>query len=454
MQFKTRRRKGGPAGEHIVGGAARPGLPQVLAYGLLPPDSKKQVLVYETEQFDIHDVPLGHPDSFLEFNGVVMLAGIFEKAGPQPPPPSGGRRRLRALDCINTEELGRRLRESHSLLGKGDYLVFLVPQLLNAKECETKIDHPDLFRRLMADLQIDIRPRSASIGNAPCLVPEFLRYLERHGAASVECIPLAGSELRLTEICRGSQGATGFVVNDGLYVLPCHVPQTHDSALDMVDLVASCVVEYRQRISVELPAWLTEFRFTREATLLEKAAALRRDLEDLESGLSVYERYKRVLAAKSTPLVDEVVAMLSNVFGLTVRRDEKFIEDACLIASDGSIEAVLEIKGDGGSFKRADVGQVDGHRERLGLPATGPGLLIMNTCMKAASLPEKDKGPHADIIKKAVGDNVLMIRTLDLLRYADLIEQGKRSVEDFRRDILAKAGWLKVENGTVEIMKE
>jgi len=75
------------------------------------------------------------------------------------------------------------------------------------------------------------------------------------------------------------------------------------------------------------------------------------------------------------------------------------------------------------SSTRANVNQVDAHRERLGLAPDVPGVLIM-------------------------------IRTLDLLRYADGVEKGVLTKEDFRDALLHKSGWLKVENQTVEVVAQ
>ena len=81
-----------------------------------------------------------------------------------------------------------------------------------------------------------------------------------------------------------------------------------------------------------------------------------------------------------------------------------------------------------------------------------PGVLIMNTIMSAESLTDKDQHPHPDIVKKAAADNVLLIRTLDMLRCADLCQRGKLNKEDFRRAILTRAGWLKAADDGIEII--
>ena len=149
-----------------------------------------------------------------------------------------------------------------------------------------------------------------------------------------------------------------------------------------------------------------------------------------------------------------VISLLESIFGLRVQSEERCIEDARVLDSEGKIIAVMEIKGVKRNFSRDDVNQVDSHRERLALPPDAPGLLIMNTMMGVKSLDEKNEPPHPDIIKKAVQDKVLLVRTLDLLRYADLVDSGTISEDESRTTILKEAGWLKVEDGAAMVVKE
>jgi len=118
-----------------------------------------------------------------------------------------------------------------------------------------------------------------------------------------------------------------------------------------------------------------------------------------------------------------------------------------------SISYLKVNKGVNKNFARKDINQVDSHRERLGLQADTPGILVMNTLMDAKSLAEKDQSPHPDIIKKAVTDNVLLIRTIDLLRFADGVEVGVFKKEDFLGILMSQSGWLKVAENKCEVVK-
>ena len=131
--------------------------------------------------------------------------------------------------------------------------------------------------------------------------------------------------------------------------------------------------------------------------------------------------------------------------GIELQIDDKCIEDATLRDDKGEVIAVLEIKGVKGNFSRNHVNQIDSHRERLALAPTTPGILVVNTMMSAESLDDKDARPHPDIVFKAKADNVLLIRTLDVIRYANAVERKILTAKSFRTHLLESTGWLHVE---------
>jgi hypothetical protein len=49
---------------------------------------------------------------------------------------------------------------------------------------------------------------------------------------------------------------------------------------------------------------------------------------------------------------------------------------------------------------------------------------------------------------------VLLIRTLDLLRFANLVEQGIKTKAEFQNILLKESGWLKVDDTRVTVVKE
>ena len=97
------------------------------------------------------------------------------------------------------------------------------------------------------------------------------------------------------------------------------------------------------------------------------------------------------------------------------------------------------------SVSREQVNQADSHRERAGLDATFPSILIINTNIKnARSLDEKDKPVAPDQVRHAKHLGILVLRTLDLLRLLGLYKWGTITRDEVLRLLTTGAGWLRV----------
>ena len=124
-----------------------------------------------------------------------------------------------------------------------------------------------------------------------------------------------------------------------------------------------------------------------------------------------------ILAHRGERLEDAVCNAFEQGLGVKVRREESFREDMALVDSEGHQIALIEVKGTtGGGVQREQVNQADSHRERAGLPGDFPSLLIINTNInKAASMEDKDQPVAQEQVEHAARNNVLIIRTIDLL---------------------------------------
>ena len=71
-----------------------------------------------------------------------------------------------------------------------------------------------------------------------------------------------------------------------------------------------------------------------------------------------------------------------------------------------------------------------------------PVILIANTFIGTArTVEEKDKAPDEEQIILAEKHNVLILRTLDLLRLLNKYFSGECSREDICNQLLTKVGW-------------
>ncbi len=434
-------------------GGALPWLPpdantkplEFLAYAIPRAGQDARSYKHSVDGFNVHGEPLGANVSFLNYDGIAIFAGAFERMDPSD---AGD-----YVRCLSDADLDRREREFFSAFDKGIPIIFLLPASHPLSPYQTR-PLPDIFRRIAQIFGIGHSPLREPHPRLVSEVPEFKEYIQRHGTGYAELSVPETTPYKLTPICKQDGHHLGLALADKLFILPCTQPANELQVRDMVCEAVAAVIAYRKRVSRELPAWVGEFSFSQEAKLIGDADGLRRKLESLETKIAAYKNFKAVLCLQSDPLVEVVVEIFDKFFGLSLVGEDDKIEDKRLLDAEGKCIALFEIKGIKGNFDRPMVNQVDDHRERRGLLPTFPGIAIVNTFRSAGSLEEKDQPPNSEIIIKAVQDNVLLIRTLDLLRLADLTERGIKTGEDFKDILLRKTGWMKVEGDAVTVVKK
>ena len=398
-------------------------------------------------EFDLHDVPTGANPAFPDFDGVVVFAGAFEELSSTP---VGS-----ISQCVNPVDLDQRERQFFTMVGQGHPFVFLLPFLPDPTRLWEGGNESDLFRRVASKLKLSWQSSSTPHPALISTVPEFDEFISSYGTGYVSMTRPAGNSDTSAVICSYGDDLYGMVLYKNIFLLPCAHPQTHKQAVDMASAATAAVIAYRRRVSRELPTWVGQFAFEHETKLVAEVADHRRELQNLDAKIDTYKKFKGALCLQSDPLVGGVEKIMNHFFGVhLVVDDEKKIEDATIRDSSGNIIAVVEIKGINSNFDRKLVNQIDGHRERLKLPTSIPGIAIVNTFRSADSLTGKDQSPNREIIGKAVQDNVLLIRTLDLLRFANLVEQGIKTKAEFQNILLKESGWLKVDDNSVTVVKE
>jgi len=149
-----------------------------------------------------------------------------------------------------------------------------------------------------------------------------------------------------------------------------------------------------------------------------------------------------------------VVETLREGFGFKVDDSDEFKEDIKILNENDEPIIFGKIKGTNAGVKREHVNQVDSHRERAGLSSDSPAILIINSHIKnARNLEEKDKEVVRDQVRHADKLNVLVLRTLDLLRLLELFKNNKITKAMVSELIIKNGGWLKVENDSWKVIK-
>ena len=421
-------------------------LPQFLAYALprAPNDNGSRVKTFDT--FILHDEPLGSTVSFLDYDGVVLLAGAFERvqsSSMEPP----------TMVCASSSDLDLREREFFSCLQYGKPIIFLVSHLAHTIGYSIVSPQCDLFRRFAQNLSLECVHHERAAPSVESIAPEFRDYITRFGTGYVEFGLSEDYKHHFRQLCKTSQSVFGLVFAGKVFLLPSAVTKTEGQLDQIIVAAITAVLAYRKRMSSQMPAWVNDFVFTHEDALRTKLEEHQKQALDLEGKIGRYEDFKGALCYQSQPLVNVISDLMQYFLGIDLSLGDKYIEDATLRDDQDKILAVFEIKGVKGNFSRNNVNQVDSHRERLGVAPDTPGVLIMNTFMDADSLKEKDQPPNPDIIKKAAADRVLLMRTLDLLRYANAVEGGAVTKQEFMNTILSESGWLRLDNSKVTVIR-
>jgi hypothetical protein len=110
-----------------------------LGYALPRGERDNESRIISHDGFEIHDEPLMSSVSFLDFDGVVLFAGSFERAQNDQ-----GMGFLR-YSCLAPADLDLREREFHTLLSKDGTIIFLVPKILQAVGYARIDSHIDLY---------------------------------------------------------------------------------------------------------------------------------------------------------------------------------------------------------------------------------------------------------------------------------------------------------------------
>jgi len=452
------------AGEPAAKPPASPA-PQGRQDAAKPNEKVEHIMVYGVERvgltppkegirkrnYHLHFEPFDSRKRFNKFDGVILFQGCFEDVGQQRQRYTWETRPHVTLR-YDKNELDKRLNETKLLLGQGGYIcVVLCCYFEGSREGRWKdtdlakilLTYPSFYRH-------DLSTRTTAIR---CVRDEFLRFLEIYGAcwASFENLN-EGIELKPIAML-GSQPA-GMIMWDNLFFVPAMVPEDEEGRVsEFFTLLADAVVTTRRKLMFELPDWADKLLFPTEPSLREERAKAITRIEEIETKLDIYKGYKKALIQGDEQLVETVKRILEEGFRLKVHSMDEYREDLRIMSDDGTPLVFCEIKGVSGGIKREYVNQADSHRERAGMPHTVPAVLIVNTHIKGTrSLEEKDRDVPADQVVHAKKLNVLIMRTLDLLRLLRLLERGvlKENILDLFH---SPGGWLRVSDGGWEFIE-
>jgi len=424
----------------------------ILIYGI---DKKNLSLPEEirNRNFKLFFEPYDTKRRFDEFDCVIMFQGVFESFSWE----YGGPLRDRCLACEpDKNELDKRNNELALLMKKGGFTCFLLcDKFIDAGSRHNSYASTDLckiwlnrdsFRRK----NFDERYTHLNIKR-----PEFERFLERYGAAC-SYFQNYNDGIKLRVIAEFGSETVGLILYNRLFFVPTLVPENdNDCIKEYFTLLAEALTSVRKKLTFEIPSWVDLFKFSDEKGLKNENDALMKRIRGNNEKLQEFKTFKKSLVLSGQVLVDSVINVFQKGFEFSLDTRDELREDLKILDEDGKPIIFVEVKGTNKSVKREHINQCDSHRERADLQADFPSILVINTHMKnARNINEKDQQIAAEQIKHAVKNNILILRTLDLLHLLSLKLDRNIPKSKIISLLTINAGWLKVSEDKWEIIQE
>lgn len=389
---------------------------------------------------------------FDEFDGVILFQGIFESF--KQVESRGGL--IRNLVCnYDLDELDKRIKELQLLLESKGFVCFIL--------CEPFIDYASGNCKTTDLTKIYLNYSSfyrKKIGGRATYVKskrsEFERFLKRFGAAYTYFQNL-NDYIDLRVIAETESSIVGMIIYDNQFFIPSLIPDNNPKVIEeYFDLLTNALTATCNKLIYEIPAWVNSFEFAEETKLKDEQQSVEKQWEQIIAQREILQRFKRILLLDGELLVEAVVDVLRNGFNLTVDDTDEYREDVKILDEKNNPIIFVEIKGTNKGVARKYINQCDTHRQEAELPPEFPSILIINTHIKnARTVAEKNKPVPSDQIRHAARNNVLILRTLDLLLLlAQILDDNiSTTIKEVISELTTKSGWLKASSETWEIIK-
>jgi len=431
-----------------------------------------RIIAYGFERlgFQLPDQPLKIPKigtaEFVDFrtksrldeaDGVIIPQSIFERFQSQ----DTGYHGVHTKISCERDILLERKREFLNLIRSGRWVCFLVGEIIDevpqGGEMQS-VKSTDLAKISLNQFGVRRDTVAGGLAYLESQRDEFSQYTKDYGVAKT--IFYVDQEMRGKgrELVKCGNRVVGFELLRLLFFLPFHTTRVDaETANDIVKTVTRAVVDYQQKTVLQVPDWADELQFQREIAVTNEIASLEKTLTERETELAGWREYKAVLTTSGELLKHVVLTVFGSYFDLKVDPIDEGREDAKILAETGECIALLETKGTKKGIRREHINQVDSHRERNKLPASMPGVLLINNEMSVRGINQRlSTTVDPDHIKRARNLNVLIVRTIDLLFLMDNLED--RSVNDRREELLrlinSGGGWLSANSEGYQTVSE
>ncbi|MFB0518839.1 MAG: hypothetical protein ACETWC_06100 [Acidobacteriota bacterium] len=372
---------------------------------------------------------------------------------------------------IEKHRLIQREHEIANILTSGGWVIFLMGEVIdkitwtlkkNAQFEYFKIfgwfeeENKDLCEIFLSRYKMDPIPLNFSTLDINIKQDEFKEYIQKWGASKTVLKLHSKDNQEHKILAEASGNIVGVEFQSQIFFLPFHTLDfTEDSLVKITKELTSAVCDYVQRRRVEVPEWTNKFKFENESKAEKELKKVISNRNILQKEISLWRGYKGILVQSGDILKNTIVGILRNFFGLKVNDIEELMEDATIENEKNEPIVFVEVKGTKSGIKRQHINQIDTNREKRNYDEHFPGLLIINNQMYVIGIEERLKTTVAkDVIRHAKANNVLILRTVDLLFLMRRFE-GKSSehrCKKFLEYCMQGGGRLKADNNSIKII--
>ena len=379
---------------------------------------------------------------------MILFQGIFEEFEWR----EGTFERYLAHSC-ERDELDKRKKEAVLLRQNGGFLCFLLTDAFIDSNGGYNYGGSDLAKYHLNYSSFYRENYPKRVAQVDIKVDDFRRFLELHGAASSH-FHHYNNTIDCRVIAEVNGQMVGIVLEKLDYFIPTLIPDNRSETIaEYFTLLGNAIVSSTSKLYQVLPAWVGGFAFAEETELEKCREELTGRIQTIDIRMDLLKSYKGVLALSGHELVENVIGVFRDGFGIGVDAIDKLREDFKLVDEGNKPFLLCEVKGINRGVKREHVNQADSHRERSGFNAKFPSLLIVNTAVKnARSVAEKDQAVATEQVQHARRMSVLIVRTLDLLFLLRRFFAGTISRDEVVKILTTNCGWLRVNESGYSVL--
>lgn len=182
-----------------------------------------------------------------------------------------------------------------------------------------------------------------------------------------------------------------------------------------------------------------------EAAIQQRITDLEAEIERLKAQIVAAREARKIMFYSGDELKMETIRFFSEMLGCPAQRADD-VGDFWLVAEAvGEAWCFGEVaESENGNASKDLLAQLIINRAKAGKSDDYPAILVVNTYFGKESTEDRDQAIPEDIRRRAAEDNILVVRTLDLVRLKQKEDSGFPGIKEFLESIRAGGGWYEV----------